>query len=680
MRGHKYIWHFVLASVLQFTGLNSFGSHIAGGEFRMRHLEEFTYQLDLVIFFDIVNGAPGAQDPDVKVSIFRSSDNAFIEDVLLLLTEIVELPTIEGCQPNSPRIRKLVYTRAQPLSPDIYNDPQGYYISWERCCRNYILTNIFSENPAVSSNYAGQTFIMEFPPVIKNGQPIVNSSPVFPTPKMDYACVGREYKMDFNATDPDGDQLVYSFVTPLSTHTSSPLAPNPMPKPYPDVNWRNSFSLLNFMAGSTAPHFTFNNWIEVVPTIQGVFAFAVKCEEYRQGMKIGEVRREYYLTALDCPQSTAPSLSARPLDGTYTNLPFEVYFDNSVENESRCIQVSISDEDVNVDLSESVRLDLIPIGWEGDATRYLPEVSEVKLTPDNATAEFLVCFDPCSPASTNSFQLALVGLDDSCGFPRSDTLQVKITIDGPIDGCLEQSINFTAIQNVLLTDTPFDLDAEASSGLPVEFESSDPSIASIVGSGVTLHKAGVVEFVARQEGNEIYRPAAPVVQQICVLPPPPVLSIKGVSTYFELESSVEFGNLWYKNELYQSHLFRDSLLVYNGDGDVYSVRRLENGCLSDESNRIAIDFSTQPVVTGLGQRDGLVQIYPIPVVDLLHLEFGIHKFYQIQVISLTGQVIYENCVASKSIDVNLSSEPAGIYLLRVTADDLVYKYKVLKYK
>jgi hypothetical protein len=49
-----------------------------------------------------------------------------------------------------------------------------------------------------------------------------------------------------------------------------------------------------------------------------------------------------------------------------------------------------------------------------------------------------------------------------------------------------------------LGDTPFDPGATASSGLPVTYTSSDPSIASVSGSTITIHKAGVVVITVSQ--------------------------------------------------------------------------------------------------------------------------------------------------------------------------------------
>ena len=79
---------------------------------------------------------------------------------------------------------------------------------------------------------AGQTFYLEFPPVVKDGQPFINSSPRLFPPLNDYACPRKPYYVDFAGVDDDGDSLVYSLVTPLSTHSIIAIPPL-LPAPYP---------------------------------------------------------------------------------------------------------------------------------------------------------------------------------------------------------------------------------------------------------------------------------------------------------------------------------------------------------------------------------------------------------------------------------------------------------------
>src|SRR5690349_2044898 len=196
-------------------------SHIVGGEFEILYVSGNRYRINLILYFDELNGAAGARDPSVDARIFRKRDNAVMMNVFLPFSSQTPVNyTQPACSHGEVVTSKIIYTTVVTLSPQQYSDAQGYYLAWERCCRNYNITNIYSDNPLLGGNYAGQTFYLEFPPVVKDGQPFINSSPQLFPPLNDYGCPRRPYYVDFAGTDKDGDSLVYSIVTPLNTKTA----------------------------------------------------------------------------------------------------------------------------------------------------------------------------------------------------------------------------------------------------------------------------------------------------------------------------------------------------------------------------------------------------------------------------------------------------------------------------
>ena len=305
----------LLFFVMFLVSSTTFASHIVGGEFELIYIDGQRYRLNLILYFDVVNGNPGARDPSATVRIFRKFDNAPMMDVFIPFLEQVRVEYFQPLCSNGEIITdKLIYSTEITLSADIYDDPGGYYISWERCCRNYTITNIFSEDPVNGGSLsAGQTFYLEFPAVVKNGQPFINSSPQLFPPLNDYACPNRPYWVDFAGIDIDNDSLVYSLVTPLNTVTPQAIpAGGPHPGPYPNVTWRPGFGLENIM--KARPHLQISNkgFLTVTPGNQGLYVFAVKCEEFRDGEKIGEVIRDFQMLVLDrCPVADPPVIKGK---------------------------------------------------------------------------------------------------------------------------------------------------------------------------------------------------------------------------------------------------------------------------------------------------------------------------------------------------------------------------------
>ena len=80
-----------------------------------------------------------------------------------------------------------------------------------------------------------------------------------------------------------------------------------------------------------------------------------------------------------------------------------------------------------------------------------------------------------------------------------------------------QSIYFGTLSSVLQNDPPFALSASTTSGLPVTYQCSDSSVATIDGSTVTITGPGSAWITASQPGDISYKPAASVQQILTVI-------------------------------------------------------------------------------------------------------------------------------------------------------------------
>ncbi|MDZ7606319.1 MAG: hypothetical protein U5K79_12200 [Cyclobacteriaceae bacterium] len=167
-------------------------THIVGGEFEITHIQGDTYLFRQIQYFDVVNGEPLAKDNEIRASIFRKRGNLFVRTVTMRYrTESLVKYTNPECTDDRLITNRIVYSTEVTLDSTYFSDPEGYYMVWERCCRNNIITNI------VLPDQTGQTFYLEFPAIRKDGEEFRNSSPQLFPPLSDYACVGRFYYVDF---------------------------------------------------------------------------------------------------------------------------------------------------------------------------------------------------------------------------------------------------------------------------------------------------------------------------------------------------------------------------------------------------------------------------------------------------------------------------------------------------
>ncbi len=478
-------------------------SHIVGGEFELLHLSGNLYQLNLIIYFDKINGSPLAKDPNVTATIYRKRDNQFMANVFLpLVSETPVGYTQPACSHGEIITSKLTYTSTVTLPNDTYNDPQGYYVVWQRCCRNYQITNIYSDAPIQGDpndpNAAGQTFYLEFPPVVKNGAVLYNSSPRLFPPLNDYACPYKPYYVNFAGVDDDNDSLVYTLTTPLNT-LSSDANPTPAPGPYPLVRWRRPYGITNIINGAPDLRITTDGFLTATPTAQGLYVFAVKVEQFRDRQKIGESRRDFQMLVVDgCQPAQPPQILGKKLndtDFTYNNT-MAVSFDNSVPDGGRCIQVRVSDPDSQTaadNFSENVSIRVIPLNFskKKDISGILPSVTSATLVPTDSTHVFTICFPQC-PYIDGPYQIGIIAYDDACSLPLTDTLKVAVTVQPP----LNSPPYFTSPTPVTAILNEGD---SASWSFEIRDNDQDSMILYLITDGFVLKDAGMTFTVQTQE-------------------------------------------------------------------------------------------------------------------------------------------------------------------------------------
>jgi gliding motility-associated-like protein len=401
-------------------------THIVGGEMELVHQTDDNYLLILNLYFDAYNGSPNALDADLTASIFQKSNNSRKMNVVLpLVNNTFVNYTNPACAVPTLSTRKLVYRKQIRLSDSEFDHPQGYYVAVERCCRNNNISNI------IAPGAAGQAFYLEFPAVVRNGRPFIDSTPrIFP-PLADYACRGELFYYDFGGVDADGDSLVYDLVTPLNGHSDSdlPKPATPMPAPYSPVDWRQGLGTSNQIPGSPPLRIDARTGrLTVRPSNIGLFVFGVRCSEYRNGEKIGEARRDFQMQVLNCAINQPPSLVLQP--SPTSPAPYRPGRDtlHFFPGSNRCVQLRFTDPDPGSRLALSLR----PVNFSGLLPNFTSVTSGTVRGPGMAdTLTATLCFPECLDSKGKVFLLDVMVGDDGCSLPRRDTVRVTFTAVPP---------------------------------------------------------------------------------------------------------------------------------------------------------------------------------------------------------------------------------------------------------
>jgi gliding motility-associated-like protein len=405
---------------------NTSATHIVGGEFSLQHLHGYNYRITLNLYFDDIHGDPKRKDKVVRIGIFEKGTNSSIKTMELPIRgESAISYTNVGCTTSDLKTSTIIYYDDIYLDPAIYNSPNGYYAASEICCRNPPISNIAAPGDA------GTTFYMEFPAVVKKGAFFRNSSPLLSSPLTDYACVGELFYYNFGSTDADGDELVYDLVTPLNGHSmpGKDAVPPASPAPYPEVQWLPGYDINNQVQGSPAVNIDKNTGrLTVRPSSLGLFVFGVRCQEFRDGVKIGEVRRDFQLLVKACHRNESPQVSA-VLEGSA-----KPYKEGQVlrigAKDPRCIKVLFSDPDEGEPLSLVAK----PANFDNTFFSLAGKVSGVVNTGGNMdeVLEATLCLDACFDTKGGIFLLDLIVSDegaDGCSLPNQDTLQVSLMVE-----------------------------------------------------------------------------------------------------------------------------------------------------------------------------------------------------------------------------------------------------------
>ena len=297
----KKSFSFFITVLFLVISVHGWASHILGGEIRMETTGQANqYKISMIQYWDKTNLTVANQDPRAEMLFYRKRDNALIQKITiqLLSSEKVNYQNDVCTQLRSLDSQVGTYSGVVTLNPGDYNDPEGYYIVWERCCRNAAISNISAPGES------GLVFYLEFPPLS-----IRNSSPIFNGPNGDYICKDVPYTTNVSAVDADGDELRYSLVTPLRGNTSlqSPDGTDVPKAGYPIVNWSAGYSAQNSIPGNPSLNIDVRTGqLTVTANRLGLFVFTVLCEEYRNGKRIGAVRRDYQSLVIECNPPPPP--------------------------------------------------------------------------------------------------------------------------------------------------------------------------------------------------------------------------------------------------------------------------------------------------------------------------------------------------------------------------------------
>lgn len=299
--------------------LMSKGTHIIGGYLHYEQLGPDLYKVTITVYkdcqdfingngtlttpveFDNIHGQPPMflNTPDALLSVHSYNNDGVVDSTGYYFTDLVisdvNIEDPDSCRnvPAEVCVQKGVYTITLSL-PD--TTQSGYFLSYQRCCRNPSSINVDIHPGETGITIAG--FIPKLNSVPENSNPnYVNNPPVA-------FCLFSPIEHDLSAYDDDGDSLAYQLTTPLD---GAGIGQNiVIPPPYGLIDYNTGYSATYPITGSPAFQIDpITGILTGTPTQLGAYIVGVKVLEYRNSILVSETIRDLRFYVLDCGEILA---------------------------------------------------------------------------------------------------------------------------------------------------------------------------------------------------------------------------------------------------------------------------------------------------------------------------------------------------------------------------------------
>lgn len=253
----------------------------------------YHYRVTLTIYQDCLNGIPLAIEGDnpAVIDVFNGTGTFIMEDTVSYSSYADSIP-VTACAGKAIDLGSFCRNWKRFIK-DFYlpANSSGYSIVYQHCCLNDNIRNIShpgslgiigfcSIPPLTETTYNTSAVFTNYPPfIISQGDPII---------------------FDFSATDADGDSLTYELCTASIGSSPPPFFSDYYIAP---LSFNNPIDCTVPLAIDSR-----SGVLTGTPSQSGTYVITVCCNEWRSGIHINTVHRDFEFTVVNCMLAT-PNLA-----------------------------------------------------------------------------------------------------------------------------------------------------------------------------------------------------------------------------------------------------------------------------------------------------------------------------------------------------------------------------------
>jgi hypothetical protein len=336
------------ATILSYGAANA--SHLMGGQVTCEQISGLTYEIKATIYRDTL-GIP--IDLTGQIYIFETATG------WNSVTSVNVGPA--NYIGNGVEEYEYTFTTSFPNNGD-------FVVAYYNCCRNGAIINI--PNASTFGMYLNCNLHID-----TNNN---NSSPVFLNPPIPVAQVNMPYIHNPLPYDVDGDSLVWSIDVPQENNLpQNPNAAADIPG-YTAIPTSAAMPLtMNALTGE----------ISFEPTTLGNFVLSVICEEYRNGIYLGKIRRDVQIIVIpsnNIPPANMPACNHSPIfPGMYAvnvgnNFTYTI---TSSDADNQALDIISNGEPLFLSNNPALFTHTAGIGSANASFSWIPDASQMRSEP-----------------------------------------------------------------------------------------------------------------------------------------------------------------------------------------------------------------------------------------------------------------------------------------------------------